>query len=282
VAFAVGRDGTILRRDDLIGLAGWSRVPSETDEHLWSVWGSGPSDVFAVGSWGTVVHFDGSEWSPMSSGTPPTTLTGVWGSGPADVFAVSSYGVLHYDGQAWSEMADAPAGLLAVWGSGPTDVFAAGYHGAIHHFDGTTWQEMSSATTMEIWSIWGSGPTDVYAAGRRESAPGGVVHFDGLHWQTVQTGQSLFDPRVHGSGPNDVWIADDRLVHFDGSRWHEGENAIFPARSVFCIDSRQVLAVGGVGAIARRRPEFVGGFEEGDTSEWSAVGPPALARRDRF
>ena len=65
---------------------------------LGDVWGSGPSDVFAVGDVGTIVHYDGTGWSVMSSGTH-RCLAGVWGSSASDVFVVGSYGtILHHGG----------------------------------------------------------------------------------------------------------------------------------------------------------------------------------------
>ena len=54
---------------------------------LSAVWGSSGSDVFAVGGGGTILHYDGSSWSGMSSGTS-NGLAGVWGSSGSDVFAV--------------------------------------------------------------------------------------------------------------------------------------------------------------------------------------------------
>ncbi|MCK4237364.1 MAG: hypothetical protein KAX38_09620 [Candidatus Krumholzibacteria bacterium] len=59
------------------------------------VWGSGESDVFAVGLGGTILHYDGSNWSLMNS---PTTkdLYDVWGSSENDVFAMGLNGtILH-------------------------------------------------------------------------------------------------------------------------------------------------------------------------------------------
>ena len=40
-----------------------------TRETLYGVWGSGPKDVFAVGSNGTILHYDGRAWKPLTSGT---------------------------------------------------------------------------------------------------------------------------------------------------------------------------------------------------------------------
>ena len=41
--------------------------------NLSDVWGSGGSNVFAVGDAGTILRYDGSNWSAMSSGTSETS-----------------------------------------------------------------------------------------------------------------------------------------------------------------------------------------------------------------
>ncbi|MFQ5826374.1 MAG: PKD domain-containing protein, partial [Dehalococcoidia bacterium] len=67
-----------------------------TTNPLYGVWGSSATDVFAVGIGGTIVHYNGTSWSAMSSGTTDL-LWGVWGSSATDVFAVGIGGIiLHY------------------------------------------------------------------------------------------------------------------------------------------------------------------------------------------
>jgi hypothetical protein len=81
--------------------SGWRpmEVPIGTrTAYFSSVWGSSSSDVFAVGNSGTILHYDGSTWSAMTSGTT-SFLSGVWGSSATDVFAVGDGGtILHYGG----------------------------------------------------------------------------------------------------------------------------------------------------------------------------------------
>jgi hypothetical protein len=60
---------------------------------LTAIWGSGKNDVWAVGSRGTILHWDGASWVSTPSGTNQTFLA-VSGSGPNDVWAVSSRAVL--------------------------------------------------------------------------------------------------------------------------------------------------------------------------------------------
>ena len=74
---------------------GWQN-PFPQGNGLLGAWGSSLSDVFAVGYGGTVLHYNGSAWGPMASGTT-NQLLGVWGSSPSDVFAVGNWGtILHY------------------------------------------------------------------------------------------------------------------------------------------------------------------------------------------
>ena len=69
----------------------WASVSSDND--LRGVWGSGPHDVWAVGTSGAVVHWDGSAWASASSCTT-NDLRGVWGSGANNVWAVGGSGTI--------------------------------------------------------------------------------------------------------------------------------------------------------------------------------------------
>jgi hypothetical protein len=71
-------------------------MTSGTSNDLDGVWGSSGSDVFAVGYDGTILHYDGSDWSSMTSGTS-NWLEVVWGSSGSNVFAVGEGGtILHH------------------------------------------------------------------------------------------------------------------------------------------------------------------------------------------
>ena len=118
---------------------GWSRMASGTTNNLTGLWGASPTDVFAVGPKGTILHFDGRMWSPMTVAGEPHLLS-IWGSSSRDVFVVGDNGVIvHYDGQAWTPMASGTTkNLISVWGTSSRDVFAAGYGGTVLHYDGAS------------------------------------------------------------------------------------------------------------------------------------------------
>ena len=63
-------------------------------DHNWlfGVHGTSPSDVFAVGYYGTIIHYDGASWTPMNTNTD-VHLKGIWAS-ECDVFAVGDGGTI--------------------------------------------------------------------------------------------------------------------------------------------------------------------------------------------
>jgi hypothetical protein len=80
----------------------WSVSTNVANKALFGLWGSGPNDIWAVGSEGAIIHWNGSAWSSSASGTTGQ-LFDVWGSGPSDVWVVGREGILlHWDGSAWS------------------------------------------------------------------------------------------------------------------------------------------------------------------------------------
>ena len=58
----------------------WSRVESGTREWLNAVWGRAPNDVWAVGTGGEILRWNGLSWSPTASGVPSADLRGIWGA----------------------------------------------------------------------------------------------------------------------------------------------------------------------------------------------------------
>ena len=73
-----------------------------TSSHLLSVFGFNENDIFVGGAEGTMLHYDGNQWTPMETGGR-WTFKDIWGSAPDNVFAVVTDGrILHYDGKVWA------------------------------------------------------------------------------------------------------------------------------------------------------------------------------------
>ena len=105
-----------------------------------------------MGDDSTILHYNGTDWSHMNSGTKDW-LVGVWGSKGNDVFAVGTVGsILHYDGSSWSSMNSGTTRILwDIWGSLATDVFAVGDNGVILHYDGIS--PTTTTTTLPTTTI---------------------------------------------------------------------------------------------------------------------------------
>lgn len=183
---AVGDDdtglvGAILHYDGV----SWTQEDIEVP-YLAGIWGSSPTDVFAVGRWGTILHFDGQQWSQQASGTTET-LWDVWGTSSGNVFAVGSGGtILHYDGTSWSPQASGTSAFLrGIWASSETNAFAVGEGSTggattVLAYDGSSWSVANNGFTAltTLLGVWGRSPTDVYAVGN------GIWRYDGSSWNS--------------------------------------------------------------------------------------------------
>ncbi len=227
----------------------WSSMISGTSSDLLNVWGSSSSHVFAVGEDGTILHYDGSTWSEMGSGTT-NSLYGVWGSSSSDVFAVGVSGsILHYDGSSWSLMTSGTSNHLhGVWGSSSSDVFTVGGSGKIFHYDGSTWSSMISGTSSTLNSVWGSSSFDVFVVGEW----GTILHYDGSTWSSMSSGTSSHLDGVWGSSSSDVFAVGEggTILHYDGSTWSDmSSDTSSDLEDVYGGSSSDVFAVGYAGTI---------------------------------
>ena len=138
--FAAGWDGTLLVR----AVTGeWTPHDTGTTQTLHALWGSSEENLFAVGWWGTVLHFDGTTWSTLARLTTHD-LYGAWGGGDDQLLAVGAAGtVLYYDGARWDLQASGTtANLFGVWGSSAVRVYISG-EGTI--ISGERWPQSTSA-----------------------------------------------------------------------------------------------------------------------------------------
>jgi hypothetical protein len=218
------------------------------------VWGTGPNDVWAVGSGGTILHWDGDRLSSFPSGTTEW-LSEPRGSGPNDVWAVGSGGaIVHWDGSAWSPVpSGTTSGLFGVWGAAVDDAWAVGAGGTILHWDGAAWSAEVSPTTASLFRVWGSGPNDVWAVGSNGSA-GIVVRWDGSAWGLTSAPAPLTTRGVGGSGPDDVWVSggNGAIIHWNGSAWATAPTPVSPVVLYVSASARDdAWAVGNDGTILR-------------------------------
>ena len=76
-------------------------APIDTRINVTSVSGSGPNDVWAVGTGRTIIHYNGSVWekaSPIPYDAAAFTMRAVWVGGPSDVWIADGPLVRHSTG----------------------------------------------------------------------------------------------------------------------------------------------------------------------------------------
>lgn len=199
---------------------------------FYGLWGASATDIFAVGGHelekgyrSLIAHYDGQEWTTMTSPEAEARLFDVWGTSGSDVFAVGvkSYFnpvgvVLHYDGTAWSKVLELPVGTqaLGVWGSSPTDVFVVGPKSSVMHYNGSGWSSIPApiSAAIQLFEVWGTSATDVYAVGSNTvtGREGIILHYDGDEWRQQTSGTSAPLYGVWGSSPSDVFVTGGGLI----------------------------------------------------------------------
>ncbi len=197
--------------------ARWTRLaPGGGAETFWWVGGTGPSDVWMVGTEGRIAHWDGAAFTEHDSGTT-ATIWGVWAAAPDDAWAVGgSPGegaaapndiVLHWDGAAWTPVAlpGAPLGraLFKVWGTSSSDLYAVGEAGTIWHKKGADWTLESDPPLASgtLFTVNGCGAGEVYAVGN-----GDVLRSDGSAWSKVDVALTGMVNGVACNAPGEVLI----------------------------------------------------------------------------
>jgi hypothetical protein len=159
-----------------------------------------PTDVWSVGGTGSadlVENFNGTSWSIVQVPSPPASrpsLSGISAVSPTDIFAVGGIGkgnfpqVLQFNGTTWSSLANLPTGIAdtAIDAISATDVWTVG-RGNIWNFDGTSWTEVASGLSGDLFAISGSSANDLFAVGETISTVDQtlVEQWNGTSWSVV-------------------------------------------------------------------------------------------------
>jgi len=214
------------------GLGEWVRhnplpsgesVLSDTPEWFYKVWGTSSSDVFAVGTEGVIVHYDGVAWSNMDSGVNYNLLD-LWGYSPHDVFAVGEKGtIIHYDGKGWNNMESGTEEILIdVGGSSSKDTFAISIKGTIFLYDGINWRTAEFNLGYDILmcdDAWGSSSSDIFITNLYLRDIGDIFHFDGIGWTMMNTGNPRMKGCIWGSSPTEIYVGGNDIVYYNGTHW---------------------------------------------------------------
>jgi hypothetical protein len=149
----------------------WTSSITQTVE-VTDLWGASQSAIYASGIFG-LSRFGGSTWSDISDAVV-SEAAGLWGFADDDVWAVGDFATLaHWEGAGWTDTfptsnADFLDSHASVWGAAPDDVWAVGDGGAISHWGGAGWTQTQVGTFPYypfLNKVHGSSAADVWAVG---------------------------------------------------------------------------------------------------------------------
>lgn len=154
------------------------------------LWGSGPGDVWAIGSGGAIVHFEGKTWERVE-GVTDNDLYAIWGSGADNIYIGGERTLIRFDGVRWEPVPGFKRHRVTrLWGSGPRDVWAATDQGLLH-FDGETWEP----TRLREYTngVWGTCATNVFTLTATH-----LLQFDGIQWRSVRRADAGMIAQIWG------------------------------------------------------------------------------------
>ena len=160
--WAVGEADIILSRH---GTGFWPRERgSPVTSDLYSVFTLSTDDAWAVGELGSILHYTGGTWQPVTS-LSINALYDVQMISPTDGYAVGVDGVLKWDGTYWTKVISSPAPLHGVYMLGSGEGWVVGENGAIWHASGGTWSTVASPTTRDLYAVAMDSPSHGWAVG---------------------------------------------------------------------------------------------------------------------
>lgn len=241
-----------------------SKVSGVTQD-IRSLFGFSPRDIWAVGTMGLILHYDGTSWTPVAAGTsmadPTKNLNSVWGASATDLWIVGDGNIiLRYDGRSWTRRASGDAttkDITGVWGANQVLVFytSTDMDPTINHFvevvQGNDFRvlDITAPAGVTLDALWGSSDTNIWAVGNNL-----IINVTKSGTSSVVTPftNSVHLRSIWGAAINDIWAVGDAgaLWHYNGSSFTAmGSPSSMNLRGVWGSGPSDVWLVGDGGTV---------------------------------
>jgi predicted membrane protein len=168
----------------------WSTYETGTTETLYGVWAVATDDVWMVGANGTVLHWDGFQINTIDTDGLTANLYGVSSVSGRTYIVGSSGQIIEWDGTDFTvRTSGVTQALYAVYATSTSEVWAVGNNGVSTKWNGTNWTPATTGTTVPLNGLT-KHSTSYYAVGNN----GVIVKHNGVSWSTVTSGtaQNLY------------------------------------------------------------------------------------------
>ena len=239
-----------------------------TTVHLRAVWAFSPTDVWAAGLGGKILHWDGVAWEQQVSFTDQP-IEAIYGSSPDNIYASGAGGtILHYNGSVWAVVSSqTDQNLRDIFSFEGGDIWAVGAGGTIMRRGELDWGQIMVTPQVtppaeeggdpevtlfesDLYGVWGATPDDVWAVG----ANGKVIRWNGTEWLEFQEAAFGITLRsIWGRSADDIWAVglQGHVIHWDGTAWNEW--ATGSVATLYAIDgdhgSSSVRIAGDIGTV---------------------------------
>ncbi len=186
------------------------------------LWGGSRNSVYAVGYGGNIVHFDGTSWQKLASGTT-VDIHDVWGA---------------VDSSTGKAFILAPACYRAT----PGDLEI------LHITDQNTVDTLRWGTGRQPHSVWFRSARKIYVCG-----DGVFSRSQSGLWREETDVSLIYTERIRGVALNDIFVVGDfgLVAHWNGLKWHVyPEVAAADIYNSVAYNGRMMVAVGFLGARA--------------------------------
>ena len=116
-----------------------------------------------------------------------------------------------------------------MWGTSSSDFYIVGNSGSMAHYNGTTWTQIESGTTLHLTDIYGDSKGNIYAAGVNISEVKGVLlkgnyqnNFSPMIYGEIINQNELFQ-KLYGE-LSSVWIDNNNTIYTGGNLLYNYKN----------------------------------------------------------
>jgi hypothetical protein len=154
------------------------------------IWGTSSEDLYIVGNNGNIVHYNGTTWQRIESGTD-LNIGDIWGipdsSGGYNKYLAADNAMLKIDANNNLYRIDAEQGhsLSSVWAVSNRLIYTAGGYG-LSLYKNYSWKKINEPDVNTIYNVRGQDYNDVFGL----SSTFFLLHFNGFNWQYINTGTS--------------------------------------------------------------------------------------------
>jgi len=275
------------------------------------IYGSSKKDLFVVGDKGTIIHFNGTQWTRNSCPTQKN-LNAIWGNN-SEYFCVGEDGVvLHYTNATWSIVeTNLSFSLNAIQGN-DSDIWITGglwqnsgivlkydnisspivlnntpfssigishtnemvvAGSEIYHYDDGIWSCDTRFRTGDVQSI-----RDIWGHSDNEiysvGDNGTLLTYNGHKWERINTATSDHLNGIWGAASDNIYAvgANGMMIHYNGVSWTVGHKITTnDLKDIWATHDNQFFAVGSNGTFLHYQNNAWISIETNTTASLNAI-----------